>query len=390
MKKGGISLGRTLMGSTGVTDSSTKLSESGDQGLVPIPDSRVAAAMADIRNAALSLFGRPLAWSGGFLVVVLIVFGVLSPYFFTRDNFIATSTYGTEVYLLALGETFVIVTAGIDLSVGAALGLSAAVAAQVMLHLGSTIHSSFLLIMVGFAAGLATGIVVGAVNGFAVTRLRIAPFLATLATLGVVTGVIDLTTNGTDVTGVPPSVSSIGNGLIGDWVPIPVLVCAVIAVILSIVLSKTKFGRYTYAIGSNAEAGRRAGIDVRKHLMHVYILSGLLSAVSGLLLVTRFDSATPTFGTNDELGAIAAVVIGGASLFGGKGSIGGSTIGTALLTVLVTGLVLLNVPAAWQVISTGLLVLVAVYVDQTLGAQRRRSVRRSSTHLLREMLRPRM
>jgi len=219
---------------------------------------------------------------------------------------------------------------------------------------------------------LATGAIIGFANGLIITKLRITPFITTLGMLGIAQGLGFLLSGGNDITNIPTALSTFGGYVFANFLGMPVLVTAVIAVISGVFLAKTRFGRRTYAIGSNREAARVAGIPIDRHLIKIYTLTGLLAGVGGVLNVARFAIGSPTAGQNDELNAIAAVVIGGASLFGGEGTIFGTTIGAIIVSMLVTALVILNVQAYWQIVATGAIIILAVYVDQL---QRKRSER---------------
>ncbi|MCY0879975.1 MAG: ABC transporter permease [Firmicutes bacterium] len=308
-------------------------------------------------------------WLVGVLIVMIIVFGILAPGFLSLQNWVSTSVYATETLLLAIGETFVIATGGIDLSVGSSLGLSAITGSMVMAGL---VDHAALSIILGTAVALATGALVGLANGLIITKLRITPFITTLGMLGIAQGLGFLLSGGNDITNIPTALSNFGGYVFANFLGMPVLVTAVIAVISGVFLAKTRFGRRTYAIGSNREAARVAGIPIDRHLIKIYTLTGLLAGVGGVLNVARFAIGSPTAGQNDELNAIAAVVIGGASLFGGEGTIFGTTIGAIIVSMLVTALVILNVPAYWQIVATGAIIILAVYVDQL---QRKRSER---------------
>ncbi|MCY0899804.1 MAG: ABC transporter permease [Firmicutes bacterium] len=308
-------------------------------------------------------------WLLGVLIVMIIVFGILAPGFLSLQNWVSTSVYATETLLLAIGETFVIATGGIDLSVGSSLGLSAITGSMVMAGL---VDHAALSIIVGTAVALATGALIGFANGLIITKLRITPFITTLGMLGIAQGLGFLLSGGNDITNIPTALSNFGGYVFANFLGMPVLVTAVIAVISGVFLAKTRFGRRTYAIGSNREAARVAGIPIDRHLIKIYTLTGLLAGVGGVLNVARFAIGSPTAGQNDELNAIAAVVIGGASLFGGEGTIFGTTIGAIIVSMLVTALVILNVQAYWQIVATGAIIILAVYVDQL---QRKRSER---------------
>ncbi|HLI36761.1 MAG TPA: ABC transporter permease [Streptosporangiaceae bacterium] len=313
-------------------------------------------------------------WIAGVLAAIVAGFSIASPYFLTRANWLNTSDTATEVLLLAVGETFVICTGGIDLSVGATLGLSGTAGAWVMAHgFPAASGAAPLAVTAGIVCALLIGCAIGALNGLLVARADIPPFVVTLGTLGIGTGLAYLLNNGQEISSIPASVAVIGNTNLGGWLPIPVAVTAVITIWCGILLARTRFGAYTLSIGDSREAAVRAGIDDRRHLLKVYLLAGLLAGVAGVLVMARLSAGSPASGANDELNAIAAVVIGGASLFGGKGTILGSVIGTGIIAVLVTGLVIINVPPFWQEVVVGAVLIIAVYFDQLRTRRRNRS-----------------
>lgn len=305
-------------------------------------------------------------WTIVALILLVLIFTLLKPRFFSREAWLATSQYVTEFLLLGLGETFIIITAGIDLSVGAILGTSAMVGALAMEPLYSGGVSSTLVILVGLIATLASGLAMGCLNGILITRFRLSPFIATLATLTALgSGVIFLISNGgLSISNLPNQLGSIGNTDIWGWIPIPVLITALLALILGGILQRTRFGMYTYAIGSSRAAAERAGLDINRHLMKVYILCGLLSSIAGFLVMATFVNASPIAGQNDELYAIASVAIGGASLFGGRGTISGTVIGAFIIGVLTTGLVIVGLQPFWQEVAIGAVIALAVAVDR--------------------------
>lgn len=300
-------------------------------------------------------------WILGVLMAMIVIFGITAPGFLTLQNWVSTSVYATETLLLAIGETFVIATGGIDLSVGSTLGLSAITSSLVMAAMANDVG---LNVVVGILVGLITGGGVGLINGLIITKMRITPFITTLGMLGIASGLGFLLSGGNTITNIPSALSAFGGYVFANFLGMPVLLTAVIAVACGLILAKTRFGRHTYAIGSNREAARVAGISIDRHLIAIYVLTGTLAGVAGLLNVSRFAIGSPTAGQNDELNAIAAVVIGGASLFGGEGTIFGTTIGALIVSMLVTALVILNVPAYWQIVATGTIIIMAVYVDQ--------------------------
>jgi ribose transport system permease protein len=301
-------------------------------------------------------------WTVGILLSFIIVFSIIAQGFFTLQNFVSTTVYASTTLLLAMGETFVIITGGIDLSVGAILGLSGMVAGYVMEHLLPV--NGELALVIGIISGLVCGIILGFINGFVISRMEVTPFIATLGMLGIATGFTFLITNGSDIVNLPQSLNVIGNGVILNFLAVPFLVTLVVLISTAYVLHKTRFGRYTYAIGSNAEGARRSGVNVKNHLLKIYTVSGFLSGVAGVLILARLVSGSPLEGQNDELNAIAAVVIGGASLFGGRGTVLGSIVGAFIITVLVVGLVITGVQPYWQTVSIGLIIIFAVYIDQ--------------------------
>ncbi|MCL6594808.1 MAG: ABC transporter permease [Firmicutes bacterium] len=310
-------------------------------------------------------------WIVAVFVLMVLVFAATAPGFVSAENWVATAQYTTEYLLLALGETFVILTAGIDLSVGATLGLAGILGgtAVSLLTNGGQGGDVAVGMLGGLFVSLLTGTAVGVFNGLCITLLDITPFIVTLGSLGIVSGVTFLITNGADVTTLPFVTGSLGNHAYFGVLPLPVVVTLAVTVLSSLLLTHTRFGLRTYAIGSNSEAARRTGISVKRHLVAVYALCGLFAGLAGYLVMLRFVAASPIAGQNDELDAIAAVVIGGASLFGGRGKILGTTVGAFIIATLVSGLILLNVTAYWQTVLTGGIIILAVFVDQRRRAR---------------------
>lgn len=304
-------------------------------------------------------------WTLGVLAVLVAIFGILSPELFTKAAWLSTSGYAVEYLILAVGQTFVIITAGIDLADGATLGFSGMAGSLLMEHLLSSHISGGLTAVAGIAVMVGSGTAIGLLNGIIITRLKLPPFIVTLGTLTAITGATDLLDNGGEITNLPSFVANLGtDSVAGGWLPIPVLVALLIALIFGLILARTRFGVRTYAIGSNEVATRRAGIRVDNHLVIVYGISGFLAGIAGLMVTANFSSASSLAGANDELYAIAAVVIGGASIFGGRGTIFGTVIGTAILSVLTTGLVLANIAPFWQQVAIGGVVVGAVAIDR--------------------------
>jgi ribose transport system permease protein len=327
-----------------------------------------AEAPAVPRHRALWRHGQAAVrdlWIGGVLLILIAAFSIDSPYFLTRANWLNTSSTATEVLLLAVGETFVICSGGIDLSVGAVLGFSGTAGAWVMAHgFASAPGAAVGAVAVGFLAAVVAAGLFGLLNGLLVAWAGVPPFVVTLGTLGIATGLGELLNNGQEISAIPASVVTFGNANLGGWLPVPVLITAVITAWYGLVLARTRFGLYTLSIGDNREAVVRAGLNDRRYLLEIYLLSGLLAGAAGVLVMARLGAGSPSSGATDNLNAIAAVVIGGASLFGGRGTVIGSVIGTGIIAVLLTGLVLINVPPFWQEVAVGAILIAAVYVDQ--------------------------
>lgn len=318
------------------------------------------------------LYARPPLWrrtlgSDTFrlflaLLAMVAVFTALRPQaFFTVNNAINLLTDAAILLVMAVGATYVIITSGIDLSVGGVLVFSSVTSAMVMAALGGGAGSLLLGLLVAVISGAAWGLL----NGLLVAQARIPALIVTLATMGAALGASLLITNGVDVRNVPFSlVQTVGSGrLLG--IPVLAVIAAVVAIVFGIVLAQTRFGRYTYAVGSNAEALRRTGVNVNRHLVLVYILAGSLAGLAGYLSVARFATTTIGGHSTDNLQAITAVVIGGASLFGGRGLMIGTVIGVFIPVILQNGFVILNISPYWQQIAVGAVLLGAVYLDQT-------------------------
>jgi ribose transport system permease protein len=300
----------------------------------------------------------------GVFVLMVAFFTAMNRSFFTAFDFANILQDWAPVMLLAIGETYVIVTGGIDLSVGSALGLSGVACAMTMraLYQGGT--GPTVTILAGLAVALLTGTAVGLVNGLLITRIRLAPFIATLATMGAAAGLTLVLTGGVQIAGGPPQVIQLGNTQYLNVLTLPLIVVLAVLVIAWVVLGLTRFGRWTYAIGSNRFAARGAGIGVDAHLMKIYPLSGLLAGVAGVFVYFRLGSGSPTSGQGQELAAIAAAVIGGTSLFGGSGRMSGTVLGALITTSVLSGLILIGVAPDWQQVVIGGLIALAVGVQQ--------------------------
>jgi ribose transport system permease protein len=270
--------------------------------------------------------------------------------------------------------TFVIITSGIDLSIGSVLVFSSVVAAKVMESMGG---EGWGVAVVGILCASASGVLWGAVNGWLVARAKIPPLIVTLGTLSIALGLAQVITGGLDVRAVPAALTdSIGYGKFAG-VPALSLIALVVVVVGAVVLHKTRFGRYTYAIGSNEEAARRVGVKVSGHLIKVYAMTGFLAGFAGLLSLAQFGTTTIAGQSLTNLNVIAAVVIGGTSIFGGEGSIFGTVVGLFIPAVLLSGFTILGVTPFWQTVAVGSVLIAAVYVDQSRRAAASRGARSS-------------
>jgi len=294
------------------------------------------------------------------LTLEMGIFTFLSPHFLTPDNLLNISLQTSISAIIAIGMTFVILTAGIDLSVGSLVAL-AGIAVTATLKTGLPISVALPLALL---AGLAAGAVSGALAGMLITRFNITPFIVTLALMTIWRGMSFVVTEGRPVWDLPPKFSQLAVGRILA-VPLPTLITVLVFLVAHISLTKTPFCRAVYAVGGNPEAARLAGIQTKAVLLAVYMISGVMAATSGILLAARVNSGQPNAGLMYELDAIAAVVVGGTSLFGGKGSVVGTLIGSFLIGVLRNGLNLLNVESYIQQVVVGIVILLAVMIDQS-------------------------
>ena len=318
------------------------------------------------RKTAKSLFRsdamqRLLAF--GALIVLFIGFSIASPYFLTFDNIIGILLATAVNGVLALGVTFVIITAGIDLSVGTVMTFSAVMT-------GVFITNMHLPVPVGILGGVLAGTLAGLVNGTVISRMKIPPFIATLGMFYIAKGLSLVISelkpiyfNDTPAFREMTMGSVVGNIIPGFAVPNAVFIMFGAAFIAHLILSRTILGRYTFALGSNEEATRLSGVNVASWKTAVYTLCGMFAGIGGVLMASRLNSAQPALGSGYELDAIAAVVIGGTSLSGGEGSILGTIIGAFLISTLTNGLRILSVPQEWQMVVTGTIVILAVFLD---------------------------
>ncbi|HWT98928.1 MAG TPA: hypothetical protein VN229_14975 [Terriglobales bacterium] len=319
----------------------------------------MADATIDDRLSRITLLTRIWPWL--FLIVLLVFFEgwaqieVGRSFIFSAYNVQAILLAASAPLLLALGQTFVIITAGIDLSVGFVMGLAAVTVAQVALLAGNTPLALAL-------AGIVTVMVClfsGWVSGTLVARLNVPAFIGTLGMYGISRGAGFLTAgSGMTVSIDSPILAWLGS----DWTPI--IVTAILLLILHFVLSQTRFGQHTYAIGGSLQSAARAGINVKRHLTAVYMLSGFCAAVGGIIYTARYSAGAANAGESMLLDSIAAVVIGGASLFGGTGTVIGTLIGSLIIAVIQFGLIFIDIDAFWQFIAVGAVIILSVLIDQ--------------------------
>jgi ribose transport system permease protein len=323
-------------------------------------------ARPHVLAALMHLFWRPAArqklLAFASLIALLVFFSVASPNFLQVDNFVSILQATAVNGVLAIASTFVIVSAGIDLSVGTLMTFCAVMAGVVLTNFG-------LPLPLGIVAAIASGALCGLVSGALIAKLKIPPFIATLGMMMLLKG-LSLVISGTKpIYFDTPGFSAISqDSLIGDLIPalpIPnaVLILFLLAIAASVVLERTALGRYTYAIGSNEEAIRLSGVNVDFWKIVVYALGGGICGVAGLLIASRLNSAQPALGQGYELDAIAAVVIGGTSLSGGSGTILGTIIGAFIMSVLTNGLRIMSVAQEWQTVVTGVIIILAVWAD---------------------------
>ncbi len=289
------------------------------------------------------------------LILIVVVFASLSPVFLTKPNLINILQQSSINALIALGMTLVIISGGIDLSVGPTAALSAVI--------GATLMVAGVPVPLAIMASLGVGMLCGMFNGVLVAYGGLQPFIVTLGGLSLFRALSLIYTGGNPVFGIPPEFRALTNGTVGG-IPNPVIAVGIIALILWVVLNKTPLGEYILAVGGNEEAARIAGVPVARTKVATFMISGTLASVAALILVGRLGAAEPTMGNLWELDAIAAAAIGGASLMGGKGSVVGTLIGAIILGSLRNGLTLMNVQAFYQLLATGIIIIVAMLIDR--------------------------
>jgi erythritol transport system permease protein len=307
------------------------------------------------------------------LLVIIIIFATLSKHFLTIQNILLMTRHVAINAYMAIGMTFVILSGGIDLSVGSIVGLTGMVIGA-LIDVGIPLkifgvviylHTWFILIV-----ALGVGGLVGAVNGFIITRLKVAPFIATLGMLYVARGFALLSNNGSTFPFLngQPGLGNTGFPFIGEGnilaVPVPIWILLIVALIAAFVAKRMPFGRHVYAVGGNERAAGLSGVRVNATRFRVYVISGVLAAVSGIVVASQLVAAQPASGESYELNAIAAAVLGGTSLMGGRGTIGGTIIGAFVIGILSDGMIMVGISDFWQMVIKGLVIIVAVAIDQ--------------------------
>jgi len=295
------------------------------------------------------------------LIGMCVILSFASPNFLKSENLFSVARAFSYIAIMAIGECMVIITAGIDLSIGSVFGLAGVVASIALTKWGFGI-------IFGILAGILTGGLCGVVNGLLITKVKLPPFIATLGTLSIARGICFVLTRGYPIIGLPKRFLYLGQGYIGV-VPVPVFIMIFLVIVFSVFLNKTVTGRRIYALGGNEEATRVSGVNVDKIKLIVYGLTGALAGFAGIITASRLGVGQAVAGVGYEMDAVAAVIIGGASLSGGKGTMSGMLVGAAIMGVLNNALVLLNVSAYWQEIVIGCVIIFAVTADQLRKGQ---------------------
>jgi ribose transport system permease protein len=301
-----------------------------------------------LRNQAVSLLF--------ILLGIWVVLGILSPYFFTVSNLFEITLQTAVIAIIAAGETFVIISGGIDLSVGSVFACAAVVGGLLLQSTGNLFLALLVTVLFGGLIGL--------VNGTMITKLRVPPFIATLGMMGIARGFALIFSDGIPIYDLGESYRWIGQGKIANVVPVPTVIVLAVFVIGYLILNYTRFGRFVYAMGSNPEAARLSGINLPLMQLGVFTGAGLLAGLASIIEAARLGTVQPAGGNGYELIAIGAVVIGGTSLLGGEGRIFATLVGAIIMTTIRNGLNILGVNAFWQLVVNGLVIIVAVAIDQ--------------------------
>ena len=309
--------------------------------------------LAKIKSSSgyLSKYGIFIAF-----IAICIMLSIATPYFFTAQNIIIVLRQVSINGILAIGVTFVIIAGGIDLSLGSVLALTGVVAA-------SFAHPGTYALVVPVMLGILTGVIIGAINGLTITLGKVAPFIVTLGMMTIARGLALVWSDGRPVTNLSPAFNYIGGGDLLH-IPVPILLFVLVIIVSAVILNYTRIGRYIYAVGGNENAARASGIRVSGVKLFAYIMCSGLAGLAGIILASRITTGQPNAGIAYELDAIAAVVIGGTSLLGGRGSIAGTVIGVLIIGVINNGLDLLNVTSYYQQIIKGVIIVGAVLLDR--------------------------
>lgn len=349
-----------------------------DPQATPVDDRWSPASQTRAERARSVLFDR--YWTLFALIALIIIFSFAATNFLTRENWISTSVYASSLVPLAVGELLVMLTGGIDLSMAgnaAFSGMIAAIILQNIFHGGNSVGA----VIVACVACVACGAAIGAINGFFVAWMQLAPFIVTLGMLEITTGGVNLLNHGLAEQITAQPLNSFGSSMLGDWLSPMVILSIVLLIVVGVLLSRTRFGMRTYAIGSNPEAVRRLGVPTRRIIITLYTLAGACAGLAGMMTIAQYNNANTNVDTTGELTAIAAVVIGGTSLFGGSGSVLGTVFGIGIVAVLLPGLVLSGLAAFWQTVVTGIVIIGAILVDRVRS--RSQGDRRKVADLLR-------
>lgn len=336
------------------------------------PSHDVDLADSPRRGRWEGLTRHPLFVVTSALVGLVMIFTIVNGFtFLSAPNVRNMALAGSIMLILAVGVTYVIITAGFDLSVGSVLVFSGVVSMIVMRALGG---EGWVTALVGLLVAVVCGVVLGTINGILVSVAGLNPIIVTLAMFGAALGLAQVATGGQDLSGMPQVMAQFG---VGRFLGVPwvVIIAVLVTVIAGVALHFTAFGRHTYAVGSNREAAVRAGIPVRRHLTSIYLISGLLAGLAGWLSLSVYGTTNIAGHSLDALNAATAALLGGASLFGGVGTIAGTALGNAIPIVLANGLVIAGLQSFWQQVVTGVVLVAALYLDRL---RRRRSTRRAS------------
>lgn len=288
-------------------------------------------------------------------IILVIVISFFNPVFLGFRNIVNVLRSISFTAIVAIGMTFVLISGGLDLSVGSIIGLGGVITGGCLIN--------GIPIIISILAGLFIGLIIGFINGFIITRFKIPPLIVSLGMLYIARGIIYIITRGRPFYPLPDGFKVIGQGYFFK-IPYSIFIMIIIAIIAHFVLNRTTFGRSVYAIGGNEETAHTSGINISKIKLLIYSLSGLLSSLTGILMTARLSSAQPNAGTGWELTVIASVIIGGTSMFGGVGSIFGTMIGVAIMSVLKNGMVLMRISVYWQNVVVGMIIILAVGIDE--------------------------